>query len=124
MEAIFLVCGAGGPQLKRNPLGCTITGLRPPAHDRPAQWVPKERRVYLVRCQSKAQQHAGPRPELRIRVVGAAGAEVLGYTSGRVQPNMRLKLAAPGLGRIPFVPHRTSCSSVNSAAPLSLRAAA
>jgi hypothetical protein len=22
MEAIFLVCGAGGPQLKRNPLGC------------------------------------------------------------------------------------------------------
>ena len=23
MEAIFLVCGAGGPQLKRNPLGCT-----------------------------------------------------------------------------------------------------
>ena len=23
MEAIFLVGGAGGPQLKRNPLGCT-----------------------------------------------------------------------------------------------------
>jgi hypothetical protein len=22
MEAIFLVCGAGGPQLKRNPLYC------------------------------------------------------------------------------------------------------
>jgi hypothetical protein len=22
MEAIYLVCGAGGPQLKRNPLGC------------------------------------------------------------------------------------------------------
>src|SRR5512147_1454532 len=24
MEAIFLVCGAGGPQLKRNPLGCNM----------------------------------------------------------------------------------------------------
>jgi hypothetical protein len=24
MGAIFLGCGAGGPQLKRNPLGCTI----------------------------------------------------------------------------------------------------
>ena len=27
MEAIFLVCGAGGPQLKRNPLGCTTTTM-------------------------------------------------------------------------------------------------
>ena len=25
MEAIFLDCGAGGPQLKRNPLGCSFT---------------------------------------------------------------------------------------------------
>ena len=25
MEAIFHVCGAGGPQLKRNPLGCSTT---------------------------------------------------------------------------------------------------
>ena len=104
MEAIFLVCGAGGPQLKRNPLGCTITDLHAPAHVRPAQRVPKERRVYLERCQSKAQQHAGPGPELGIRVVGAARTEVLEHTSGKVQPNMRLKLSAHGLGRIPFVP--------------------
>jgi hypothetical protein len=80
MEAIFLDCGAGGPQLKRNPLGCTITDLHAPAHVRPAQRVPKERRVSLVRCKSKAQQHAGPGPELGIRVVGATGAEVLEHT--------------------------------------------
>ena len=24
MEALYLVCGAGGPQLKRNPLGCIL----------------------------------------------------------------------------------------------------
>ena len=28
MEAIFLACGAGGPQLKRNPLGSTVTRWR------------------------------------------------------------------------------------------------
>ena len=39
MEAIFLDCGAGGPQLKRNPLGCERRVFRltlipiPEAHD-------------------------------------------------------------------------------------------
>ena len=80
MEAIYLDCGARRPQLKRNPLGCTITDLHALAHGRPAQPVPKERRVNLVRCQSKAQQHAEPGPELGIQVVGAAGAEVLEHT--------------------------------------------
>ena len=28
MEAIFLGCGAGGPQLKRNPLGCSMIMIR------------------------------------------------------------------------------------------------
>jgi hypothetical protein len=27
VEAIYLVCGAGGPQLKRNPLGCTAHSM-------------------------------------------------------------------------------------------------
>ncbi len=39
-------------------------------------------------------------------------------------PNKRLKLAAPGLGRIPFVRQRTSCASVNPAAPADWGAAA
>jgi hypothetical protein len=38
--------------------------------------------------------------------------------------NKRLKLPAPGLGRIPFVPQRTSCSSVNLTAPARWGAAA
>ena len=33
MEAIFLVCGAGGPQLKRNPLGCARTRMPSPQLD-------------------------------------------------------------------------------------------
>jgi hypothetical protein len=40
------------------------------------------------------------------------------------QPNKRLKLPAPGLGRIPFVPQRTSWSSVNPTAPARWGAAA
>ena len=40
------------------------------------------------------------------------------------QPNKRLKLAAPGLGRIPFVPQRTSCSFVNAGPPAAWGAAA
>ena len=39
-------------------------------------------------------------------------------------PNKRLKLAAPGLGRIAFVRQRTSCSFVKSGAPASWGAAA
>jgi hypothetical protein len=40
------------------------------------------------------------------------------------QPNKRLKLAAPGLGRIPFVRQRTSCFFVNSGPPAAWGAAA
>ncbi len=40
------------------------------------------------------------------------------------QPNKRLKLAAPGLGRIPFVPQRTSCLLANFGAPAGWGAAA
>jgi len=39
-------------------------------------------------------------------------------------PNKRLKLAAPGLGRIPFVPQRTSCPCVSLFAPADWGAAA
>ena len=35
----------------------------------------------------------------------------------RQLPNKRLKLAAPGLGRIPFVPQRTSCLVATFTAP-------
>jgi hypothetical protein len=43
---------------------------------------------------------------------------------GKQKSNVRLKLSAHGLGRIPFVRHCRSCSSANSGAPLGLRAAA
>ena len=36
------------------------------------------------------------------------------------QPNKRLKLAAPGLGRIPFVPQRTCVSGSFTGAPAAL----
>ncbi len=42
----------------------------------------------------------------------------------RQPPNKRLKLAAPGLGRIPFVRQRTSCQFVNLTAPAGSGAAA
>ncbi len=42
----------------------------------------------------------------------------------RASPNKRLKLSAPGLGRIPFVPQRTSCGFVNFIAPTGWGAAA
>lgn len=42
----------------------------------------------------------------------------------RIEFNKRLKLAAPGLRRIPFAPQRTSCSSVHFVAPASTGAAA
>ena len=41
-----------------------------------------------------------------------------------LQPNKRLKLAAPGLGRIAFVRQHTSCSFVNAGAPAAWGAAA
>ncbi len=37
---------------------------------------------------------------------------------GSQPPNKRLKLAAPGLGRIPFVPQRTSCLLADFVAPV------
>ena len=37
MAAIFLVCGAGGPQLKRNPLGCCTR-----MHEYMFRWAPSE----------------------------------------------------------------------------------
>jgi hypothetical protein len=43
------------------------------------------------------------------------GRQRLGGTS--VTPNKRLKLAAPGLGRIAFVPQRTRVSNSVTAAP-------
>jgi hypothetical protein len=43
---------------------------------------------------------------------------------GKQKSNARFKLSAHGLGRIPFVPHCTSCSSVTSGLPVGLRAAA
>jgi len=42
----------------------------------------------------------------------------------RASPNKRLKLAAPGLGRIPFVPQRTSCVFATFVAPAGWGAAA
>ena len=45
-------------------------------------------------------------------------------SAARLLPNQRLKLSAHGLGRIPFVPHCISCSTLNSGAPFGLRAAA
>ena len=42
----------------------------------------------------------------------------------RVPPNKRLKLAAPGLGRIPFLRQHTSCASVIVVAPAGWGAAA
>jgi len=56
---------------------------------------------------------------------GVRGCRLL--ASGPARPplsNTRLKLSAHGLGRIPFVPQHTTCSSVNSVAPVGLRAAA
>jgi hypothetical protein len=44
--------------------------------------------------------------------------------SRKGQPNKRLKLPAPGLGRIPFVPQRTSCLLANFVAPAGWGAAA
>jgi hypothetical protein len=40
------------------------------------------------------------------------------------QPNKRLKLPAPGLGRIAFVRQHTSCSLVNRGPPAAWGAAA
>ena len=50
--------------------------------------------------------------------------ESVAVRSRKGQPNKRLKLAAPGLGRIPFVPQRTSCAFVNLTAPAGWGAAA
>ncbi len=40
------------------------------------------------------------------------------------RPNKRLKLAVPGLGRIPFMRQHTSCSHVNSGPPVTWGATA
>src|SRR6266496_5393725 len=50
--------------------------------------------------------------------------EFVAARSRKGQPNKRLKLAAPGLGRIPFVPQRISCASANLTAPAGWGAAA
>ncbi len=56
---------------------------------------------------------------LGLRCRGETRATIIG-----AQPNKRLKLAAPGLGRIAFVRQHTSCSFVNSGAPAGWGAAA
>ncbi len=60
------------------------------------------------------------RPPEQLR--GLAGLE--GLRDNRRLPNKRLKLAAPGLGRIPFVRQHTSCSFVKSGPPAAWGAAA
>jgi hypothetical protein len=115
MEAIYLGGGAGGPQLKRNPLysgvhhdkGFVVFGARATTSEhigRCPRWgAPSSSRWFP---EEQGRQHLASRP--------------------RRPPlsNTRFKLAAHGLGRIPFVPHCTSCSSVNSDSPVGLRAAA
>ena len=56
------------------------------------------------------------RPPERLR--GLAG--LAGLRDNRRLPNKRLKLAAPGLGRIPFVPQRTVVNNSITAAPASV----
>src|SRR6266545_4974036 len=57
-------------------------------------------------------------------LLGSREGESVAERSGKGQPNKRLKLTAPGLGRIPFVPQRTSCACVNVSAPAGRGAAA
>jgi len=67
----------------------------------------------------------GASPGIRRSPGGATTkASSMRVGSARVHPNKRLKLAAPGLGRIPFVPQRTSCSCANLPAPAGWGAAA
>jgi len=54
---------------------------------------------------------------------GLAAASTRGVGSMPLR-NKRLKLAAPGLGRIPFVPQHTSCGFVTFIAPAGWGAAA
>jgi hypothetical protein len=50
MEAIFLVCGAGGPQLKRNPLGGgTLTSSTQTPSAQPPELPPSLARVRTIR---------------------------------------------------------------------------
>src|SRR5512143_108490 len=112
MEAIFLLCGAGGPQLKRNPIysgvhhdkGFVVVGARATTSEHIARcprWgAPSSSNCFPEEQGSRHLASRLPRPPLS---------------------NTRFKLAAHGLGRIPFVPLCTSSPSVNSFPPVCLR---
>ena len=85
MEAIFLPCGAGGPQLKRNPLGGTTTMLhRSMPHSAQLSRFSPE----LLWFGSLAWYP----PCLEV----APGATAPDDESEKVPPNPRLKLSACG----------------------------
>ena len=71
---------------------------------------------------------AGPGPGFESRphtLMGQVGSQQrVDVRSVRPLSNKRLKLAAPGLGKIPFVPQRTSCSLADFLAPAGWGAAA
>ena len=85
MEAIYLVCGARRPQLKRNPLGGTTTKLHRsmPHSAQLSRFSPQ-----LLGFGSRAWRSTC----LRV----APGAEAPNDESEKVPPNPRLKLAACG----------------------------
>jgi hypothetical protein len=70
MEVIFLDCGAGGPQLKRDPLGCTMN-CQPFARPRLANSAGSQgtaRVLAAVPTEDRAARKSPIDPELRTLV--------------------------------------------------------
>src|SRR6266542_6263223 len=137
------------PQLKRDPLGCatrvndetvfqnhTVGGSSSARASVGRVSLPAQRKGNegLVRASAapggdfSASVHPAFSPPIitkgrwrgaRAPVQGRHSANMIG-----AQPNMRLKLTAPSLGRIPFVLQHTSCAFVNLAPPAVSGAAA
>ena len=112
MEAIFLDCGAGGPQLKRNPLGCW-----------PPTIMSYSLRSYLLvlasfaASTSASAQQVGTVPldsGTLIRISTTAGGAVRGRLLERFQPSLSSTLVFCAYPRSPCLsrtdPHVQSLS--------------